>query len=74
MKKIGFIYDDIFLRHETPSGHPESKERLVAITDALMKVDLWEKLVHLPPLKATKEDIVSVHSASYYEKILAFTG
>jgi acetoin utilization deacetylase AcuC-like enzyme len=74
MKKIGFIYDDIFLCHETPSGHPESKERLIAITDALRKVDLWEKLIHPPPSRATKEDILLVHTASYYEKISAFTG
>jgi len=74
MKKIGFIYDDIFLRHETPPGHPESKERLIAITDALRKVDLWERLIHLPPSKATKEDILLVHTASYYEKISTFIG
>lgn len=74
MKKIGFIYDDIFLRHDTPYGHPESKERLIAITNALRKVDLWEKLIHIVPSKAAKEDILSVHTASYYEQISAFTG
>lgn len=74
MKKIGFIYDNIFLLHDTPSNHPESKDRLIAIIDALKKVDLWEKLIHLPPLKAAKEDILSVHTNSYYEKIITFTG
>ncbi len=74
MKKIGFIYDDVFLRHDTPPGHPESKERLIAITDALRKVDLWEGLIHLSPHKATNEDILLVHTAPYYEKIVAFTG
>lgn len=74
MKKIGFIYDDVFLRHDTPPGHPESKERLIAITDALRKVDLWEGLIHLSPHKATTEDILLVHTAPYYEKIVAFTG
>ncbi|HSB31492.1 MAG TPA: hypothetical protein VLD55_07815, partial [Candidatus Sulfobium mesophilum] len=67
MKNIAFVYDDIFLRHETPPGHPESKDRLVAITDALKKADLWERLIHLSPLKATREDILLVHTASYYE-------
>lgn len=74
MKNIAFVYDDIFLRHETPPGHPESKDRLVAITDALKKADLWERLIHLSPLKATREDILMVHTASYYEEVIEFTG
>jgi len=74
MKKIGFIYDDVFLRHDTPPGHPESKDRLIAITDALKKVDLWEGLIHISPHKATREDILLVHTAPYYEQIVAFTG
>ena len=28
MKKVGFVYDDIFLKHEMPVGHPESPKRL----------------------------------------------
>ncbi len=74
MKKIGFVYDDIFLRHETPPGHPESKDRLIAIIDALKKVDLWKRLIHLSPSKATREDILMVHTPSYYEKVINFTG
>ncbi len=74
MKRIGFVYDDIFLRHETPPGHPESKDRLIAITDALKKVDLWDRLVHLSPPKAMRDDILMVHTASYYEKVINFTG
>ncbi|MEK6582872.1 MAG: hypothetical protein AABZ25_10875 [Nitrospirota bacterium] len=38
MKKVGFIYDDIFLKHETPEWHPESKERLIAIINALKRM------------------------------------
>ena len=74
MKKIGFIYDDVFLRHVTPLGHPESRDRLIAITNALKNVDLWEKLIHFAPSKATREDIVLVHTAAYYDKISGFTG
>ncbi|MEW6108751.1 MAG: histone deacetylase [Nitrospirota bacterium] len=74
MKKVGFVYDDIFLLHEMPAGHPESKERLTAITNSLKQTELWEKLVHLKPRKASKEDILSVHSNSYYEKVIRFTG
>jgi acetoin utilization deacetylase AcuC-like enzyme len=74
MKKVGFIYDDIFLKHEMPLGHPESGDRLISINDALKKSHFWNKLIHLTPEKAMKEDIIAVHTGSYYEKILKFTG
>lgn len=74
MKKVGFVYDDIFLMHEMPPGHPESKERLTAIVKGLRQVDLWEKLIHLKPKKAEKQDIVAVHTNTYYEKVIKFTG
>lgn len=74
MHKVGFIYDDIFLLHEMPPGHPESKDRLIAITDALGETDIWEKLVHIKPKRANKQDILLAHTNPYYEKLLNFTG
>jgi acetoin utilization deacetylase AcuC-like enzyme len=74
MKKVGFIYDDIFLLHETPAGHPESKDRLIAIRDTLKMTDLWEKLVHLKPRKAERDDILSVHTPGYYDNVTHFAG
>jgi acetoin utilization deacetylase AcuC-like enzyme len=74
VKKVGFIYDDIFLLHATPSGHPESKERLIAIRDTLAASDLWEQLIHVKPRKAGKDDILAVHTGTYYHKVIAFTG
>ncbi|MEJ2696800.1 MAG: histone deacetylase [Candidatus Sulfobium sp.] len=74
MKKVGFVYDDVFLTHELPAGHPESKDRLIAITDSIKKAGLWEKLVHLKPRKAEKSDVLRVHTTSYYEKMSRFTG
>ena len=74
MKKVGFIYDDIFLLHEMPSGHPESAERLIAINTALNQSDLQDKLVRLRPGKADSDDILSVHSSSYLDSVMKFTG
>ncbi len=74
MKKVGFIYDDIFLLHEMPAGHPESKDRLIAITKALKQTELWDKLIHLKSRKADEKDILRVHSNSYYKKMLKFIG
>jgi acetoin utilization deacetylase AcuC-like enzyme len=74
MKKVGFLYDDIFLLHEMPPGHPESIHRLSAITESLKKTESWNALIHLKPKKAEKQDILRAHTNAYYEKILQFTG
>jgi acetoin utilization deacetylase AcuC-like enzyme len=74
MKKIGFVYDDIFLKHEMPIGHPESSKRLVAITDALKNSDLWNKLIQIKPRRAKDEDILSIHTREYFDSIKNFTG
>jgi len=69
MKKVGFIYDDIFLAHETPEWHPEAKERLVAIIDTLKSSDIWNKLIHIKPRKADFKDIEAVHTRDYIERL-----
>ena len=74
MKKVGFIYDDIFLLHEMPAGHPESKDRLIAINETLKQSDIWSKLLHMRPRKADLQDILAVHTSSYVEKVMNFTG
>lgn len=72
MQRVGFIYDDIFLKHETPQWHPETKERLISIITILRNSDLWSKLIHIKPRMASYEDIALVHTNSYIEKIKNF--
>jgi acetoin utilization deacetylase AcuC-like enzyme len=67
--KVGFVYDDIFLTHETPWGHLERKERLISIVNALKSSSLWDQLTHIKPRKASLEELEMVHSHSYVEKI-----
>ncbi|MCX8034053.1 MAG: histone deacetylase [Thermodesulfovibrio sp.] len=68
-RKVAFVYDDIFLKHETPQGHPESKERLLAIVNHLKKEGTWERLIHLKPRKANEEELSLVHDLNYIKKI-----
>jgi acetoin utilization deacetylase AcuC-like enzyme len=72
VKNVGFIYDEIFLKHETPDWHPERKERLIQIVSTLKKSGLWEKLIHIKPRRATYEDIALVHTPDYIKKIEHF--
>ncbi len=68
-RKVAFIYDEIFLKHETPPGHPESKERLIAIVNHLKNSPVWDRLIHLKPRRATEEEIALVHEIGYIAKI-----
>ncbi|MEW6570606.1 MAG: histone deacetylase [Nitrospirota bacterium] len=74
MKKVGFIYDDIFLKHEMPPGHPESPARLQKIAEVLEKSDNWNKVIHIKPRRAEEKDILRVHTKKYFETIKTFTG
>jgi acetoin utilization deacetylase AcuC-like enzyme len=74
MKKVGYIYDDVFLRHEMPTGHPESKERLIAVSKALENSELRDRLLHIRPRKADMQDIRAVHTSEYTGKVVKFTG
>ena len=74
MKNVGFIYDDIFLLHEMPPGHPESKDRLIAINDSLSQSDIRNKLIYTKPRKADTQDILAVHTSAYFDKVMKFTG
>ncbi|NJD57363.1 MAG: histone deacetylase, partial [Nitrospirae bacterium] len=74
MHKVGFVYDDVFLLHEMPPGHPESVDRLVVINNTLKGSSLWKAMRHLKPKKADEADILSVHTAAYLSEILHFTG
>ena len=72
-KKVAFLYDDIFLKHETPYGHPESKQRLTAIVNYLKKEGTWERLIHIKPRKATEEELAVVHDINYIKKMKHFS-
>ena len=69
MNKVGYIYDDVFLRHEPPAWHPDTGERLRAINAGLKTAGLWEKLVHIKPRPASLEELGFVHTAAHIEAI-----
>jgi acetoin utilization deacetylase AcuC-like enzyme len=72
MKKVGFAYDEAFLRHEPPVWHPDSPDRLINIIITLKAAGLWRLLIPLSPRRATFDDIARVHTREYIEKIRNF--
>ena len=69
MKRVGFVYDDRYLEHVTPPGHPESPQRLRRLIEHLMTSDLWDRLIHLRPLSAPLSAIEQVHTSSHCDLV-----
>ena len=49
MKRVAWVYHPDYLLHSPSFEHPESPERLVAITDHLGRVGLIERMVPVTP-------------------------
>lgn len=65
MNRVGFVYHQDFLKHDTGRGHPERKERLESVVSHLKKVELWDKLEHRIPATAPLEWILKAHPEAY---------
>lgn len=68
MNKTGYIYDSIYLEHETGS-HPENAGRLEAINRRLQGSDIFPHLQQIAPRKATPEEIALNHEAGYVQQV-----
>ena len=69
MKKIGVIFDEVFLKHNAGEWHPESPERLKAILHRLDEEDLRPLIEYFSPEPASREQVLWNHSAKLYEEI-----
>ncbi|CUT04597.1 hypothetical protein [Candidatus Chrysopegis kryptomonas] len=69
MKKLGLIYHEDYLKHDTGAWHPERKERLTAIVEHLKKSDLNDEIEWITPqLKSDVEKwILKVHTPRHFE-------
>jgi len=65
---VAYITDDIYLEHDTGMGHPESKQRLIAINKAVEP--LQDELVKKSPVWVSEEILQTVHSAEHVQKII----
>jgi len=66
--KAAYITDDIYLEHDTGMGHPESKERLIAINRAVNP--LKEQLVQKSPIKVSETLLETIHTPEHIQTIL----
>jgi acetoin utilization deacetylase AcuC-like enzyme len=68
MGKTSFIYNPLFLKHET-EPHPENPGRLEAIYNKIQDSDLAQELTFTEPRVATPEQIARNHDAGYIERV-----
>jgi len=73
VKRIGFVYDDIFLKHKLGPEHPESPQRLAAVMRRLAATGLKRDLANIPPLSdraLIERAILAVHSRTHYDSVV----
>ncbi len=69
MLKTAFLYDPVFLKHQTGWTHPEKRQRLIALIEHLKASGLWEQLSHLQPHPAPLEAVTAIHTPLYVNQI-----
>jgi len=74
MRKVGFVYDDAFLLHTSPSSHPEHPDRLNALVASLKSDGLLDKLEHITPHAASADELELIHSKAYIEEVKQTSG
>ena len=65
MTGLGYVLDDVFVRHRPPGPHPERPERLVAARDGLRSAGLEQRGTLMPVRPAREEELGLVHTASF---------
>jgi acetoin utilization deacetylase AcuC-like enzyme len=71
MLKTAYIYDPLFLNHDTGSRHPERSQR-VSAAHALLSSQDWFSTLHQMETRPAEEQWVStVHDAGYIERVKA---
>jgi acetoin utilization deacetylase AcuC-like enzyme len=69
MARIGFIYHDKFLDHETGHSHPENRHRLTQVYDHVREAELDEKIDWIVAESTTEEMLLLNHDTDHIEYI-----
>jgi len=67
---VGFVYDPVFLTHQSRIPHPECPERLTSILRHISASGSLRHLIQLSAREATEADILRCHARDMYQSIL----
>ena len=65
----GLVFDERFLAHRAPYGHPEHPGRLAAIRERLRAEGLDARCRAVPAREATDEELLRIHTPDHVETI-----
>ncbi|HPV41992.1 MAG TPA: histone deacetylase family protein, partial [Spirochaetota bacterium] len=63
-----FLFDSVYLQHDTGWGHPEKPERLIYISNAISAAPYYESLVRIKPDMPDMKHVEAIHSKSYIKR------
>ncbi len=69
MMKTAFLYDDVFLEHETGEGHPERAERLRTMLRRLEEGGYFGRVLTVPTRAADERHLELIHKKEYVERV-----
>ncbi len=65
----GYLYDDLFLTHDSGEGHRESPTRLSTIRDRMVQTEWFPSLLQLETSEAGLETVSLVHTPEYIDLV-----
>jgi acetoin utilization deacetylase AcuC-like enzyme len=68
--KTGLLYDERFLLHRAPDGHPEHEGRIEAIWNRLESEGLTGRCERVNARPATREELLAVHTVDLLAAVL----
>ena len=71
MMKTAYVYDPLFINHNTGSRHPERSERVIAAHDLLSKQEWFDSLVPVQNRPAEVQWISTIHDDGYIQRVQA---
>ncbi len=63
----GFLYDELYLEHDSGRLHPERPQRLLAVVDRLQGAEWYGSLLPIPSRAAETSELQLVHDPAYVE-------
>lgn len=72
--RFGIVLDELFTKHWTPPGHPETAARISALLDAFSRWEHRDLVICSSPVSADPEWIVKVHSDRHFQAVKQTAG
>lgn len=71
---VGYVYDVLMMAHHNRGmDHDEDPQRISVIYDRLKHSGCLQLMKKIPCQPATREDILTVHTADHWDKVMSYS-